>query len=210
MTLELIRQKLARCRYLSDPEYVYKYCKDSKTQNECIIVLKKSKETVTNESRQAVVDSKCAQFRADQLGVFLIMDLNNPTIEYDMVENEYWLNSSCCIKTIYRKGDIVCPHAFDNNLNKLQSSGIYYFNSLEPAFYYRGLPKDYTGKWIRYYEDTGAKYSEGSYNNGKCHGIWNFYYSNGIKFATGEYINDEKCPMWIYWKEDGSRVENSN
>jgi len=53
-----------------------------------------------------------------------------------------------------------------SELPEICTNGIHYFKSIDATFYYANVPKNYTGKWIKYNE-AGKRLSEGDYVNGK-------------------------------------------
>src|SRR5205807_253727 len=61
--------------YIDNSKYVYKMC-----QQCYLIIMEKTKDTITNESRLNINDNnnfECAKFRASELKVILIIDCNN-------------------------------------------------------------------------------------------------------------------------------------
>lgn len=59
------------------------------------------------------------------------------------------------------------------------------------------------GVW-RSYHPNGQKSKEGEYRNGKEEGLWTSYHPNGQKSAEGAYLNGQQNGPWTFWSEDGS------
>jgi len=66
-----------------------------------------------------------------------------------------------------------------SELPEICTNGIHYFKSIDATFYYANVPKNYTGKWIKYNE-AGKRLSEGDYVNGKKNN--GHYKKNGNPF----------------------------
>ena len=163
--------------YLNNPEYVYKFCSD------CIVIMQKLQDTITNENRINVRNQLYAKFRANKLFVVKIINIDNMKYIDEIINNYY------DIKIIYKCNEIVVPDKFDEDIDKVCSSGIHYFKSIDPAFYYRDKPpKDFTGKWIRWYEN-GNKRNECEYIDGKETGKCIELYEDGNKRSEGECID---------------------
>src|SRR5258705_13846712 len=80
-----LRQILDIClTYISDDRYVYKRC-----HNGLIVILEKTENTITNESRSSVVDSQYAKFRGNEFDVVVIFDSQNPQKETTTAESIY-------------------------------------------------------------------------------------------------------------------------
>ena len=170
--------------YLNKSEYVYKICSDH------IVVMKKLQDTKTNENRNNVADSLYAKFRADKLFVVKILNINNIESIKKIVNNNYK------IKIIYKCDEIIIPDKFDENIDEVCSSGIHYFKTIDAAFYYKELPRLFTGKWI-YWHENGNKSYECEYIDGKETGKWISWYENKNKSSEGEYINGKLTGKWI-------------
>jgi antitoxin component YwqK of YwqJK toxin-antitoxin module len=190
MELDKIKEKLSK--YLLNPNYVFKYC-DNK-----IIVLEKLPDTITNESRQGIVDLNYAKNRASHLKVILIFDITNVDNEYDSVE------SDTVNKLTYKKNEIAYPDKFDSDLDKVCTNGIHYYKSIEPIFHiylslisYRG----YTGTICTWHPNGQKSFAceYDKYKNGHC----TCWYPNGTIQKTGNYLKDNKNEYWTYWYENG-------
>lgn len=86
------------------------------------------------------------------------------------------------------------------------------------------------GIWIKHWEHTGKKKSEGAYKAGKQVGLWRYYYEqgelwievefladgitanmkmyhgNGKKAAEGLYVNQKKDGKWYYYSIDSVKI----
>ncbi len=180
--LDKIKEKYSK--YLSDPSYVYKYCRDELKR--AIIILDKSNigslnnPILTNENRIDVVDSNYAKFRANYLKVVLIFDIDDPDIEYDSITNQVYN------ETVYRKNQIIYPDKFDKDLEKVCSNGIHYFKTIDATYYYQNIPNDYIGTWYSWYEN-GSKRTSIEYVNGQKNGNSIEWYSG----YTGSFPSDK-------------------
>jgi antitoxin component YwqK of YwqJK toxin-antitoxin module len=211
MSLDKIKEKCQN--YLE--QYIKKYSLDAKTSfvykfcgnhiKETIIVMQKLSETRDNEIRVNIYDSNFAKFRASHLLVVLILDINNPDIEYESTDNrdfEY---------TLYEKEKIVYPDSFDPDLDKICSNGIHYFKSIDAAFYfaiYHKKNQNYSGKVI-YCNDDGRKYQEGNYINGQKNGVWTQWNEYGEITNQGDYLNDKENGIWThiwYVRSEGRKL----
>ncbi len=73
---------------------------------------------------------------------------------------------------------------------------------------------DKTGKWFKFYDNSIAMRSKGTYFEGKRSGqpteegpspaLWIKWYSNGKKDYKGEYLNGKRIGLWKEWYDDGT------
>jgi antitoxin component YwqK of YwqJK toxin-antitoxin module len=203
---------------------VYKIC-----INKYIVILEKLEDTQDNEKRKSVINSHYAKFRADQLKVIKIIDLNNLNSDVKEVLNSYEdPTTGKYVKLLYKVGTIAIANEYDSNINNICSNGIHYFKTIDGAFYYGFVPKNYTGKWYYYYCEGNVE-CETEYVNGLLHGKKIEWHENNIKKAEYELINnkiygkhirwhsngqvqtignydqDSKTGKWDYWYEDGTK-----
>ena len=164
---------------MDDPSYVYKLC-----DNKWLVIMKKNTDTKTNESRSNCVDTEYAKFRASQLDVIMIINVNDGT-NVESIDNTY-INvygdkESHIMYTVNKR---VEADNFDTELNEVCSNGIHYFKSIKAAYFYRNVnkvPSGYTGEWYSWH-DNGRKRDYGRYKNGRLIGSllkWD-YHGNGI------------------------------
>ena len=186
--------KIVYKQYIDDPDCVYKLCDD-----QWLVIMKKitngkNKITITNESRENVYDPLYAKFRANILDVVVIVSIKTmKTVKY--LYHRYVdpnNRNGHPISIMYNVGETVEPDKFDQDLEKVCSSGVHYFKTLDRAYYYRGLPLIYTGRLIEWYDD-GCKELEGTYIDGKRHGDWSYWYDNGRINIEEQYDNDVLC-----------------
>jgi hypothetical protein len=126
--------------YIESEEYVYKSCYNY------IVVLLKLADTKTNESRSKITNPLYAKYRANKLKVIAIVHKFDPTKLITEVENSSYERN----KVIYKVGKILEISDYDDDLENVCSTGIHYFKTVEPAFYY-DLEKyypTYTGHFI--------------------------------------------------------------
>ncbi len=105
--------------------YCYKSCGIN-----WIVKMEKLPDTITNENRKDVVNKLTAKFRANKLKVTDIFNkFDNTKI------NE--ITNSCFTKQLtYKIGEIVVADNFDPNIDNVCSSGIHYFNSIDPCMFF--------------------------------------------------------------------------
>jgi antitoxin component YwqK of YwqJK toxin-antitoxin module len=198
---------LKKCaKYTKSEYYVYKSCcdvlsKKDKTSRKWLVVMKKIKETKTNEDRSKVIYFNNAKFRENKLKDIKIFNKNNPDKTKKMIINEYENK-----KLRYTVGRIVKIDDYDEDIEIVCSNGIHYFKTLEPAYYYGDMQKNYTCKWIRLYED-GRNIDEGDYIDGKKSGHWICWYYNGQKAMEGDYIDGKESGHWIHWHNGQKLME---
>src|SRR5688500_6099539 len=129
-----------------NPVYVYKMCNSN--NNYWLVIMKKLPNTITNESRKYVQDKKYAKFRASELEVIAIINIQDAKT-IDTINNIYRVrnimgNAISFSNIIYKIGCKVKPDRFDFNLDVICSNGIHYFNSIEAAYFYRfNIPNNY-------------------------------------------------------------------
>jgi antitoxin component YwqK of YwqJK toxin-antitoxin module len=198
--------------YTYDPDCVYK---SLNYQNKIyMIILQKLPDTKTNELRNMIANQEFAKFRASHLKVLKIFNIEIPEIEYDSCINSTRKNLD------YKKNEIVYPDEFDNDLNRVCTTGIHYFKSIDAAFYYM-IPENYTGTHYEY-DDYGRRVSEthyingimdgkivtwftgteqirmkGQYFKGEPEGIWNYYTSQGKQDSMEKYVNGRKVEFRV-------------
>jgi hypothetical protein len=144
-----------------------------------MVILKKRKNTITNENRKNVVNKYHAKFRADRLDVICIFNINDPKVTKQFVNNVY-LN----VTTRYIVGQTVTSDNYDKNNNNICSNGIHYFLTPASAYFYEKNTINYTGKYTSWFGD-GLKEHDGEYNDGRIDGIWTHWHANGYKSEVG-------------------------
>uniref|UniRef100_A0A6C0EAF7 MORN-repeat protein n=1 Tax=viral metagenome TaxID=1070528 RepID=A0A6C0EAF7_9ZZZZ len=138
----------ANLEYIENPITVYKKC------NRYILILCKLEDTVTNESREFIIDPKYAKYKANKLRVLKIFDMF--TLEEILeLKQEY----------TYVKNEIV--------------EEVTYCKTIEVAYYADNYKLNLTnGKFIEWYEN-GSKRTEYTLVNGKIDGIYKYWWDNG-------------------------------
>ena len=71
--------------------------------------------------------------------------------------------------------------------------------------YAPGSDKPYSGEAVWYYED-GQKWTEGTYKDGKLHGLLTVWYENGQKQREGNSKDGELDGKWTVWYENGQKM----
>ena len=152
---------------MSDSDLCYKSC------GEYIVTMKKLPDTQTNESRKDVVNTRCAKFRANKL---LVVDIQHKHTgeKIDRIQNTSYQG-----RTIwYIKSEVITVSDYDQDLDRVCTTGIHYFLSRERAFYWD--LKVQNGPYRNWHEN-GQKKEECTYQEGKLHGPFQSWYSNGKK-----------------------------
>lgn len=132
---------------VENKDIVFKSCQD------CIVVLKRTEKTVTNESRYVQFNS-CAKFRGNEFIVELIFKKLDPQTVVRSVTNSGYLHKQ--IK--YKTGKFVSVFTFINS-EEICAAGIHFFTSLKPAVHYQLAlhnPK-FTGMQFRWNDDGVVK-----------------------------------------------------
>lgn len=201
-------------------QYVYKSCSNY------LVILQKLEDTITNEDRKSVVNPFYAKFRADKLRTIHIinmLDLNDRPNEI-MHTN---INIKKSLK--YEVGMIVYPDSFDMNIDSVCTSGIHYFASLEPVFYFSDTVRSkYTGLWKRWYDNgtmmmrfdcvdgkVDGLYEEWlaenndqismkiNYTNGQLDGLYEGWYKNGQISRRHNYVHGKLHGQHESWYSNG-------
>jgi len=163
---------------VSNPKYGFKSCGDS------IVVLEKLEDTITNESRQDIIDPLHASYRGNKFFVKIIFKKMMPSMTLDYIHNTTYLNDTM----VYKTGEI-CETSFDNDITQVNSSGIHYFISVDTAFYYNMTVDDkYTG-WLWEYYPNGAPQTVMQLKNGKLNGVYKHYNLNN-KLTIEQMFSD--------------------
>ena len=101
--------------------------------------------------------------------------------------------------------------AVDTDLNIAEiphESGVIRFR------YARVMAADRT-RWIRHglfveYDESGAKISEGYYEDGKEDGLRRDFHPNGQIAAEGCYREGKEVGVWRFWNPDGTEEPSTN
>lgn len=181
-------------QYIQDPTYVFESCRC-----DWIIIMQKLTDTMTDEIRP-VDDSDHAEYQANKLQVIVIFNKLDPKNTIDIIDSSIYYQKP--IK--YEVGKIVSINDFCTDGNELSTKGIYYFKTIETAFYRNiDLLYNYMGKYYEWYHN-GNKCVEGEYKNGKKNGYWIYWKNNGTKCIEGKYKNGKKTDCWVAWREYGT------
>jgi antitoxin component YwqK of YwqJK toxin-antitoxin module len=175
----------------NNPNIVFKSC-----ENDWIVVLNKTINTVTNESRNNVSDEFCAKFRGNDLFVSKIFNKLCPSVTINEIRNTSYTKKT----TSYIVNTIIHIDNYDNDINVIQGSGIHYFKSISPAFYYEFKHKHCE---LITYHTNGLVNSIISYLNYQIHGTMYMYHKNGnISEITNMYFGLKHGPH-IYYHKNG-------
>ncbi len=167
---------------------VYKACQNS------IVTLQLLPDSITNESRESVVDPLRAKFRTNKA---LVISMVNPFTKELITEDTSLYNSSF----IYRIGEIV-QTTFDDDINEVCAPGIHYFKTEETArsWYIQRKNENPDGAWRTWYEN-GQLESERTCKNRKLDGPWRWWYESGQLESKENYKNGDG--IWKGWYETG-------
>lgn len=195
------------CDEYKDEKYVYKKCNDeyNNSSREWLVVLEKLPETKTNEERVNVIDKNCAKFRGDKFKVVKIINVNDSTIQKTKIVNSFEGH-----KVTYEVNGIVRAEKFNQNINIVCSSGIHYFKTIPPAYFFAEIPNNFTGIFCSWYEN-GTKQLEGEYVDGKPLGKYTYWDEDGTKmcegmypeYNNGSYLRNNINGKWIWFFRNG-------
>lgn len=171
-------------KYINNKKYVFKSC-----QIYWIVVLKILNDTRTTQKRDGVYNNKYAKFRGDKFEVVHIFNKLDPSITIQSVVNSMYVTKQLeyCVGQIVDVSKVkyhVFPFQtlydkFDENINIVCSSGIHFYENIEPAYYCE-------------------------LNEIICDGRVKFWYGGGALRCCGDYKNGKHDGNWIYYAEDGS------
>ena len=166
----------------------YKKCRDGR-----IVVLEILEKH--NEDRRDIVDKQFAKMRCSKARVIRIYNMHDQSIEYDEAYGIY-------DKTFkYTVGEVVEPvDEFDNYLDEVCGSGIHYFLTEEPAYYWKYKPEN--GPYESW-NSNGQMWMRYTYKNGKPDGLYESWQSNGLMDTRYTYKNGELDGLWESWYENG-------
>lgn len=212
--------------YHCNKKYVYWIVQDNLTtkcenDKKWLIVMEKLRDTKTNEDRKDVKNSDFALFRASKLKVIRFINIDDPDFKDKVV-----IDTNIRRYVINR---VITHSEYDPIIDNIESGGLYYYNTIEAAYYARNRPDNYTGKWVKFYRngnkqaeteflngvytghwiiyfETGIKQLEGDYVDGVESGIWTEFWENGKKRVRGKKLNDEESGYWYRWSETGKKL----
>jgi len=163
-------KKLVKEKYKSDPNCVYKMCETR--CNSYLVVLQKLADTITNESRENVINPDFAKFRSNGLLVRQIIRLRdmNPNITHinhrTIYENKF--SKKCKKYTKYYVHCMVFPDVFCSDIKLVSAGGIHYYKTLQAAFFQqKQIPwySNYNGLWFEC-DGDGGNHIIKEYNGG--------------------------------------------
>ena len=197
--------------YIENPLCVYALTLD----NESMLIMKKiinetpdTIKTFTNETRKNVVDPMYAKFRANILDLVAIIDLVDFNKRKTTCKFINFHHDSNNIMREYKVGDRIFSDFFDGDINKVISSGIYYYKSIDAAYFNRD-PSCYdfsastNGSW-KSWHDNGQMAWKGTFTNGNKNGLWIEWYDNGNKQFEMSYLNGTLDGLWTEWYYNGN------
>lgn len=175
---------------LNDTRYVYFACDD------CIIIMEKLLDSITNESRSDIYDPLYATYMANKLKVVKIFKKYYPNDELDSVTSIEFCN---IMK--YEVGKII-----------ISDCTLMYYKSIICSMYHESYHCCYTGKYISWY-DNGCMCERGNYKEGNKEGLWEYFYSNGQQSMKVVYSNGiivEKLEFDKFKENQNMQIVNYN
>jgi hypothetical protein len=127
-------------------------CNDSKTNEKYLVVLAIDDiKTKTNENR-IVHNWLYAKYRANKLKVVKIISIDHKdkTVGSIIHKSEFHLSAPL---TKYEVGKVVTSDSYSDDENLVCTNGIHYYNRMEPAYFCRQRPNDYSDVWIFFNSD---------------------------------------------------------
>ena len=190
-------EKLDRLKSLfkNTDKTVYKRCRN------CIVMLEKLEDTLTNESRKNIVNKLYAKFRANKLLVKKIVNIR--TLKELTEVTNFVYESQFNNKLKYVVGQIVSVDNYDMNLETVCSQGIHYFLTLERAYYHcNNTIKN--GLFLMWFDD-GQQLEKSNFIDGKLNGKHEKWHHNGQKNVDANYVNNKLDGKYEEWFETGQK-----
>jgi antitoxin component YwqK of YwqJK toxin-antitoxin module len=160
-----------------------------------IVVLKKTDNTKTNETRK-VADTKYAKYRGSRFFVTRIFEICDPSHTCNGVMNTFY----SYVTIEYTTGTFIEVGNFDEEVDAICAPGIHYFKSLEAAYYYSAsIPRNGVHK---VFEDDGNITGMYNYTDGKLHGECREYV-NGSLVRMNTYVNGRKEGLGVRYHSNG-------
>ena len=168
-----------------------------KCQNDRIVVLEILGNH--NEEREVIVDKQFAKMRCAKAKVIRIYDMHDNSIEY---KEAFGIHDETFR---YEINKVVEPNEeFDENLNNVCASGIHYFLTEEPAYYWKYMPKNGTYKvWC----DNGLMHMRCTFKNGNEDGLCEVWHEYGQMFMHSTFKNGKEDGLCEKWYENGQILE---
>jgi len=166
-----------------------------------IVTLQIPDDAQTNMGRSSVVVKETAKYRASKAKVLEIQDAEGKN--YDSAISFNYPEKSL----IYKVGAILMESSYDPDPEIICGEGIHYFLSRTTAEQY-GLNSVQNGICISYY-DNGNKREEGTFKDGKKHGLFQRWFENGQKDGEATYVDGLRHGLYQRWKEDGTILEEA-
>lgn len=190
-----------------------------KCRNGLIVVLEILGEN--NENRRAIRNMDHATMRCSKAYVLKI---------FDMIASNVAFSTALAIydETFeYKVDQIVEPkEKFDTYLDRVSGSGIHYFRTLDPAFFWNYIPNDGLKKeWYdnghlkdqyslkdgkrdgpaKSWFDDGQLWEQIIYKDDVFHGLYESWYENGRKQNVATYNNGNLDGEYVTWHDNGVR-----
>ena len=151
-----------------------------------------------NELRDGVKrqNAKHAKNRCSKAFVLDIYHMND---KKNKIDSGYGLHDP---NFLYKVGEYVEVDNYDDDLTEVCSTGIHYFLSEEPAFFWKLNTENYTGEY-KSYHDNGELRCQQFYKNGLSSGEYKDYYRNGQLKCQQFYKDGLPHGEYKYYYENG-------
>jgi len=132
--------------------------------------MKKYADTTTNEQRDCISDQSHALFRGNNFFVVKIFNKYNP----NATKTHLSLKINCLKKINFIVNDVIKNDTYDYNLNNIFTDGIFYYKTIEPAFYSGNVNGEHKS-----WHPTGKIKTQGKFNGNEKIGLWKYNDING-------------------------------
>ena len=171
--------------------YVYK------SAGNCIIKLKLLSDSLTNLTRDKVVDINHAKFRCNKAEVVDIYDKFNG-------QKMYSVNSDYDETFKYKVGKIVDDKGYNIIKNRVCTKGIHFYLTEITAYFHCLNTVKYSGKY-KSWHDNGQQYVICTYINGEFDEAYESWYRNGQRNETCTFKSGEFDGKYMSWNENGQQ-----
>lgn len=172
--------------------------------NSCIVVMKKTPNTITDEDREDIYDRDYAHFHANKLEVIDIINIDNKD------------GKEIAIKSItsdiegysftYTLGETVVADQFTSNKNDEPIEGcrgICYYTKYTIPYYFSRQEQDVIDGCIRHWYMNGRLKEVYTKKDGNAHGKYISYFENGDPCLKCTYVNEILHGKYErYWAPD--------
>lgn len=188
--------KIFHSKFLNDARYVFK-----SLNGQYMAVMTLHDHTKHNETRYTVKNMEQAKHRASGVNVVLIFDKFDPVRSVESVTTTF-----AGIPTTYTVDQTTLADSYDTNIANADSGGIFYYRTMDCAFYYNLEMLNYTGEYYDWHYN-GLLKEKGMLTNGRKSGYWEDFYGNGQLCTKSVYSNDKLNGEYYEFFENGNKSE---